>query len=75
LLRNNNINQLFLMGYALQECVESFLRSGHDLGYESRVISDACAAFTQVQEDYFNNQIAHRFGESISTQQFLTGKY
>src|SRR6185312_16015699 len=43
-LRNNRIQTLFIMGYALHACVESTLRAAHDLGYGVIIIEDACAA-------------------------------
>lgn len=74
-LRNHHVNDLYIMGYALHVCVESTFRASHDLGYETRVISDACAAFTEAQEAYFKQHVANHFGQGISTQQFITGNY
>jgi len=70
-LRNNQITTLYLMGYALHVCVESTLRAAHDLGYETIIIEDACAAFTQAQKDYVLHEVIHHFGASISTHDFL----
>jgi len=74
LLRNNHVTELTLMGYALHVCIESTLRAAHDLGYTTRVITDACAAFTEAQETYFKDHIVDHFGQAISTQQFITGE-
>jgi nicotinamidase-related amidase len=72
-LRNNNVTELFIMGYALNVCVESTLRAAHDLGYNTRVISDAGASFTQTQEEHFNAEVVPHFGEAISTEQLVAG--
>ncbi|MNY51808.1 Isochorismatase family protein YecD [compost metagenome] len=48
-LRNNKIEDIYLMGFALRQCVESTLRNAYDLGYHTNVIYDASAAFTQEQ--------------------------
>lgn len=70
-LRNNYINTLYLMGYALHVCVESTLRAAHNLGYKVIIIEDACAAFTREQKNYFLNEIVHHFGSSIKTHEYL----
>lgn len=71
LLRNNGITRLFIMGYALNICVESTLRAAHDLGYETYVILDACSAFTAAQKQFFEDNIINHFGMGITTKQFM----
>jgi len=71
-LHNHQVTELFIMGYALHVCVESTLRAAHDLGYETRVITDASAAFTEKQEDYFKQHVASHFGQAISTEEFIS---
>ncbi|MFZ6874554.1 cysteine hydrolase [Undibacterium sp. Di27W] len=61
-LRNNRIDTIFLMGFATHVCVESTLREAHDLGLNVYVVSDACAAFTRAQDEYFHEHILHHFG-------------
>lgn len=70
-LRNNSIQTLFIMGYALHVCVESTLRAAHDLGYEAIIIEDACAAFNQAQKTYFFDNTIHHFGSHIKTDDFI----
>lgn len=70
-LRNNGIDRLYLMGFALHVCVESTLRQAHDLGYEATIISDAAPAFTSVQRDHVLSDVVHHFGHHITTEQFL----
>jgi nicotinamidase-related amidase len=70
-LRNNHINTLFIMGYALHVCVESTLRAAHDLGYETIVIDDASSAFNQEQQNHFLQHIVHHFGSTIKSNDFI----
>jgi nicotinamidase-related amidase len=70
-LRNNRIEQIYLMGYALHVCVESSLRQAHDLGYRSTVIYDASSAFSQAQQQYFLTEVVHHFGHALSSQDFI----
>ncbi len=70
-LRNNKIENLYLVGYALHVCVESTLREAHDKGYNTTVILDATSAFTKEQKEYFVNNTIHHFGHQIKTSQFL----
>jgi nicotinamidase-related amidase len=64
-LRNNRIDTLFLMGFATHVCVESTLREAHDIGLNTYVVSDACAAFTRAQDEHFHQHILHHFGAGI----------
>lgn len=70
-LRNNKIENLYLVGYATHVCVESTLRDAHDKGYNTFLISDATSAFNQEQQNYVLEEIVHHFGEHLSTQEFM----
>lgn len=70
-LRNNKIENIYLVGYATHVCVESTLRDGHERGYNTYVISDATSAFNQTQQSYFLCEIVHHFGEHLTTNEFL----
>lgn len=70
-LRNNKIENLYLVGYATHVCVESTLRDAHDKGYNTSLISDATSAFNQMQQDYVVNEIVHHFGEHLTTSEFI----
>lgn len=61
-LRNNDINTLFLMGFATHVCVESTLREGHDLGYNAWIVGDGCAAFERAQHEHVRDHVVHHFG-------------
>jgi len=69
-LRNNKIENLYLVGYATHVCVESTLRDGHDKGYNTFVISDATSAFNRMQQDYVLSEIVHHFGDHLTTNEF-----
>lgn len=70
-LRNNKIENLYLVGYATHVCVESTLRDAHEKGYNTYVLSDATSAFNKVQQDYFLSDIVHHFGEHLTTDKFV----
>lgn len=70
-LRNNKIDNLYLVGYATHVCVESTLRDAHDKGYNTFIISDATSAFNKTQQNYVLNEIVHHFGEQLTTLEFI----
>lgn len=70
-LRNNKIENLYLVGYATHVCVESTLRDAHEKGYNTFLISDATSAFNRMQQDYVLNEIVHHFGEHLTTNEFM----
>lgn len=51
-------------------CVESTLREAHDKGYTTYVVTDATGAFTQQQQNYFEDEILHHFGKGILVEVF-----
>ncbi|WP_419770571.1 MAG: isochorismatase family protein [Candidatus Marinarcus sp.] len=71
ILRNNGIENIFLMGYATNVCVESTLRDAHDKGYNTYVLSDATSAFTKEEKEFFEINIVHHFGAILHTKEFL----
>lgn len=70
-LRNNKIEDLYMLGFATHVCVESTLREAHDRGYNPILISDASSAFNHIQQEYVLQHIVHHFGENINTNDFL----
>ena len=70
-LRNNKIENLYLVGYATHVCVESTLREAHDKGYNTYLISDATSAFNRVQQNHVLSEIVHHFGEHLTTSEFI----
>lgn len=70
-LRNNKIENLFLVGYATHVCVESTLREAHEKGYNTYLISDGTSAFNRMQQDYVLSEVVHHFGEHLTTEEFM----
>ncbi|MGE8525404.1 cysteine hydrolase [Chryseobacterium rhizosphaerae] len=70
-LRNNKIENLYLVGYATHVCVESTLREAHEKGYNTFLISDGTSAFNRIQQDYVINEVVHHFGEHLTTKEFM----
>ncbi|NLR62476.1 cysteine hydrolase [Chitinophaga polysaccharea] len=70
-LRNNKIENLYLVGYATHVCVESTLRDAHEKGYNTFLISDGTAAFNRMQQDYVIREVVHHFGEHLTVEEFI----
>jgi nicotinamidase-related amidase/alkylhydroperoxidase/carboxymuconolactone decarboxylase family protein YurZ len=73
LLRQHEIQTLYLAGFATHVCVESTLRHAHDLGYDVVVLRDACAAFNDEQDAYFDEHVLHHFGHAMTVSEFEHG--
>ena len=69
-LRNNEIKNLILVGFATQVCVESTLRAAHDLGYNTFVVTEATGAFTNEQKKYFSENVVNHFGKELRVIDF-----
>jgi nicotinamidase-related amidase len=65
-LRNNQIDSVYLAGFTTHVCIESTLREAHDKGYHVYVIMDATAAFNMYQQRYFEENIIHHFGKGVN---------
>lgn len=70
-LRNNKIENLYLVGYATHVCVESTLRDAHEKGYNTFLISDGTSAFNRMQQGYVLSEVVHHFGEHLTTKEFI----
>jgi nicotinamidase-related amidase len=70
-LRNNRIDEIYLSGFSLGQCVESSMRNAHDLGYHTNVIYDASVGYTCKQQDDFVAEIAPFYANAITTQEFV----
>jgi nicotinamidase-related amidase len=73
-LRNNHIEDIYLMGYALHLCIESTMRQAHDLGYNTHVIYDASSAFTKAQQTSFLTDIIPFYADPVKTSAFLSAR-
>ena len=70
-LRNNRIEHIYLLGFALHVCVESTMRHAHDLGYDVTVVRDAAPAFTAEQQRHVLAHVIHHFGSSITSEELI----
>lgn len=52
LLRNLGVRQLVISGLLTDQCVESAIRDGCDLGYLVTQVTDACLTYTQARHDH-----------------------
>lgn len=71
ILAEHRIDTLYLAGFATHVCVESTLRHAHDLGFNVVVLRDACAAFNDEQDAYFDEHVLHHFGHALSVDAFV----
>ena len=51
-LRNLGVRQLVISGLLTDQCVESAIRDGCDLGYLVTQVTDACLTYTQTRHDH-----------------------
>jgi nicotinamidase-related amidase len=71
ILRKRGITTIYLAGFATHVCVESTMRHGHDLAYDVIVLRDACAAFNDEQDAYFDEHVLHHFAHAESVDAFI----
>lgn len=71
ILEELGINTIYLAGYATHVCIESTMRHGHDLAYDVIVLRDACAAFNDEQDAYFDEHVLHHFAHAKSVEAFV----
>lgn len=71
-LRNNDVENVVLLGFALHVCVESSLREAHDIGYNAYVAVDACGAFNLAQSEYFSKHIIRHFGLNLESEALIS---
>lgn len=70
-LERHGVTTLYLAGFATHVCVESTMRHGHDLGYDVVVLRDACAAFNDAQDAYFDEHVLHHFAHAKTVAAFV----
>ena len=70
-LTNMNVSTIIVCGVFTDECVESTIRAGADLGYHMILISDACAAITPQRHQRTIDTLHHRYALACSTSDIL----
>lgn len=71
ILDDHGITTIYLAGFATHVCIESTMRHGHDLAYDVVVLRDACAAFNDEQDRYFDEHVLHHFGHAEPVEAFV----
>jgi nicotinamidase-related amidase len=71
ILEQHGITTIYLAGFATHVCIESTMRHGHDLGYDVVVLRDACAAFNDEQDAYFDEHVLHHFAHAKPVEAFV----
>lgn len=71
ILRNMDINELVITGTATDACVETTARDAADRGYRCYLVEDACATYSERQQEATIEAFARYFGQVRSTDQVL----
>ena len=71
-LSNLGVETLVVCGVFTDECVESAVRAGCDLGYKMVIAADACAAVTQARHKDSLDRLRDRYARILPTQDLLT---
>lgn len=58
ILRNLGVRQLVISGVITDQCVESAVRDGCDLGYLVTLVTDACVTYSQERHDHSLKEIS-----------------
>ncbi len=66
-LRNLEVNALYIVGVYTNECVETTARDASDLGFFTTVIEDACATVTPELHNSSLNTLRDRYARILST--------
>ena len=70
LLRNIGVRQLFLVGVLTNECVASTARSASELGFETMIIAEGCAALNQEEHQSALSTLDGRYARVLSLSEF-----
>ena len=70
-LRNNGVEHIYIMGYALHVCVLATLVDGHERGFDVSVLEDCTSAFNPEQRQFTLKDVVHHFGEHIGNEEFV----
>lgn len=72
LLQQHGIRNLALAGFLTNVCVEASARSAYDAGYRVTIVTDACGATSQSNQQYVENEVAPVLGQGLGVEQFLS---
>ncbi len=61
-LRDNGINTIVVVGLTTNHCISTSVRMAANLGFETVLVSDACAAFDQIgiNGELFDAELVHQ---------------
>lgn len=71
-LRNLGVEQVIVVGFYTDQCIESAARDAADLGYDVTLVADACAALTQAAHDHALAAITNVYVRKDSTTSVVT---
>ena len=70
-LRNMNINSLYITGVYTNECVSTTARDARDLGYMVTLIEDSCTSVTPELHNFTITTLKDRYAKILNTQQAI----
>jgi nicotinamidase-related amidase len=71
LLQRHQISNLALAGFLTNVCVEASARSAYDAGYAVTLVTDACGATSQANQQYVENEVAPVLGQGLTVDDLL----
>lgn len=66
-LRNLDIEQLVVAGVVSEQCVESAIRDAADLGYLVTMVTDACATYSEEQQQSTIDRMVGHYARGMTT--------
>ena len=71
ILRKNNIENIVLAGAVTSICIDSTGRSAHERGFGVTVLSDCTCGRTQMEQDFYCEQVLPLYAEVATSKQLL----
>lgn len=71
LLHQRGIKNVAVCGFLTNVCVEATARNAYDLGFQVRVIRDACGATSRANQEHAEREIFPLLGGAASVDEFL----
>jgi nicotinamidase-related amidase len=70
-LRGSGIRNVVLAGVVTSLCIDSTARSAHDLGFLVHILSDCTAGRTDLEQQFYTDEIFPMYAQVISYKDFL----
>jgi len=71
ILRANGIKNVVFLGAVTSICIDSTGRSAHERGFSVSVLSDCTCGRTQMEQEFYCEQVLPLYAEVLSSSEFL----